>query len=148
MYHIFCIHYFVEGHLGSFQLLVLLILYIVLFVSTWLISNLSLIISCHLLLLRVFDSFCSRAFRCVVKMLVYALSSFFLQALRSMGFSLSNAFLVSYKFGYVVPSCSPNSKKFLISPFIKLSLRRSLFSIYVYVGFLLFLLLKTSLSLW
>ena len=52
------------------QLLVLLILCIVLFVSTWLISALSLITSCHLLLLGAFASFCSRAFRCAVKLLV------------------------------------------------------------------------------
>ena len=59
------------------QFLVLLILYIVLFVSTWLISVLTLIISCLPLLLGEFVSFCSRAFRYVVKLLVYALSSFF-----------------------------------------------------------------------
>ena len=58
------------------QLLVLLILCIVLFVFTWLISALSLIISCRLLLLGEFASFCSRAFRCVVKLLMCALSSF------------------------------------------------------------------------
>jgi hypothetical protein len=64
------------------QLLVWLILCIVLFVSTWLISALSLIISCHLLLLGEFASFSSKAFRCAVKLLDYALSSFFLEALR------------------------------------------------------------------
>jgi len=52
------------------QLLVLLILRMVLFASTWLISAVSLIISCHLLLLGVFASFCSRAFRYVVKIFV------------------------------------------------------------------------------
>jgi hypothetical protein len=125
------------------QLLVLLILYIVLFVSTWLISALCLIISCCLL--GVFASFCSRASRCVVKLLVCALSSFFLAALRAMSFPLSNVFIVSHKFGYVVPSFSLNSKKSLISFFIssltKLSLSRALFSFHVCVGFLLFLLL-------
>jgi hypothetical protein len=65
------------------QLLVLLILSVVLFVSTWLISSLSLIISYHLLLLCVFAFFCSRVFGCAVKLLVYALSSFFLEALRA-----------------------------------------------------------------
>ena len=59
------------------QLLALLILCIVLSVSTWLISALSLMISCHLLLLGVFASFCSRAFRCPVKLLVYALQLLF-----------------------------------------------------------------------
>ena len=63
------------------QLLVWMIFCIVLFVSTWLISALSLIISYCLLLLGEFASFCSRAFRCVVKLLVCALSSFFLEAL-------------------------------------------------------------------
>jgi hypothetical protein len=66
------------------QHLVLLILFIVLFVSTWLISALSLIIFCHLLLLGEFASFCSRAFTCPVKLLVCALSCFFLEKLRAM----------------------------------------------------------------
>ena len=92
------------------QLLVWLILCIVLFVSTWLISALSLIISCCLLLLGEFASFCSRAFRCAVKLLVYAPSSFLLVALRAMSFPLRNAFIVSHKFGYVVASFSLNSK--------------------------------------
>jgi hypothetical protein len=52
------------------------------------ISALSLIISYLLLLLDEFAYFCSRAFMCVVKMLVYALSSFFLAALRAISFSL------------------------------------------------------------
>ena len=49
--------------------------------------------------------------RCVVKLLVCALSSFFLEALRAMSFPLRNAFIVSHKFGYVVASFSLNSKK-------------------------------------
>ena len=135
------------------QLLVWLILWIVLLVSTWLISPLSLIISCRLLLLGEFASFFSRAFRCVVKLLVCALSRFFLEALRAMSFPLRNAFIVSHRFGYVVASFSLNSKKSLISFFIpsltKVSLRRVLFSFHVNVGFLLFmLLLKISLSPW
>ena len=52
------------------QLLALLILCIVFFVSIWLISALSLTISCLLLLLGEFASFCSRALRCAVKLLV------------------------------------------------------------------------------
>ena len=127
------------------QLLVWLSLCIVLYVSTWLISALSLFPAIY--------SFCSRAFRCVVKLLVYALSSFFLEALRAMSFPLRNAFIVSHKFGYVVASFSLNSKKSLFSFFIssltKVSLRRVLFSFHVNVGFLLFiLLLKFSLSPW
>jgi len=55
------------------QLLLLLILCIDLFVSTWFISALSLIVSCFLLLLAVFASFCSRAFRYAVKLLIHAL---------------------------------------------------------------------------
>jgi hypothetical protein len=46
---------------------------------------------------------------------VYALSSFFLEALRAMSFPLRTAFIVSHKFGYAVPSFSLNSKKSLIS---------------------------------
>jgi hypothetical protein len=73
-----------------------------LFVSTWLISALSLIISKSLLLLGEFASFCSRTFRCVVKLLVYVLSSFFLEALRAMTFHCKTAFIMSHMFGYVV----------------------------------------------
>jgi hypothetical protein len=52
------------------QILVLLILCVVFFVSIWLISALSLTISYLLLLLGELASFCSRALRCAVKMLV------------------------------------------------------------------------------
>ena len=111
------------------QLLVWLVLCMVLIVSTWLISALSLIISCLLLLFGEFASFCSRAFWYAVKLLVYAHSSFFLEALRSMSFPLSTAFILPYNFEYIVPSFSLNSKKFLISFFIssltKLSLSRA-----------------------
>jgi hypothetical protein len=100
------------------QLLVWLILCLVLFVSTWLISALSLIISCHLLLLDEFASFCSRAFRCAVKLLVYALYSFSFEALRAMSFPPRTSFILSHKFGYVVVSFSLNSKKSSISFFI------------------------------
>ena len=122
-------------------------------VSTWLISALSLNISCHLLLLGEFASFCSRVFRCAVKLLVYALSSFFLEALRALRFPLRNTFIVSHKFGNVVASFSLNSKKSLISFFTssltKVLLSRMLFNFQVNVGFLLLmLLLKISLSLW
>ena len=118
------------------QLLIWLIVLIVLLVSTWLISALSLIISCCLLLLGEFASFCSRAFRCVVKLLVCVLSSFFLEALRAMSFPLGTTFTVSHKFGNVVASFSLNSKKSLISSLTKLSLSRVLFSFHVNVGFL------------
>ena len=80
------------------QLLVCLILCIVLFVSTWLNSALSLIISCHLFLFSEFASFCFRAFQCAVKLLVCALPLFFLSALRVMNFPLSTAFIVFHKF--------------------------------------------------
>jgi hypothetical protein len=81
-------------------LLVLFILCIVcLFVSVWLISALSLIISCCLLHFGVFASFCSRAYSCSVKLLVYALFSFFLEALRAMRFPLTTAFIVSQSLG-------------------------------------------------
>jgi len=100
------------------QLLVLLILCIVPFVSTWLISVLSLIISCSLFLLGIFDSFHSSKFWCVDKLFVYALSIFFLEALIAMSFTLRTAFMVSHTFGFVLPSFSLNSKKSLISFFI------------------------------
>ena len=83
---------------------------------------------------------------------MYALSIFFLEALRAMSFPLRTVFIVSHKFGYVVPSFSLNSRKpliyFFFSYLTKLSLNRVLFIFHVYVGFLLFmLLLKISLSL-
>jgi len=135
------------------QLLVWLILWIVVFVSTWLISALSLIISCCLLLLDEFASFSTRASRCAVRMLVYAHSSFFLEALWAMSFPLRTTFIVSHKFGYVVASFSLKFKKSLISFFIsflsKVLLSRVLFSVHVNVGFLWVMpLLKTSLTLW
>ena len=141
------------------QLLLWLILWIFLLVSTWLISPLSLIISCCLLLLGEFASFCSRAFRCVVKQLMCvkrlmcALSSFFLEALRAMSFPVRNAFIMSPKFGYILASFSLNSKKslisFLISSLTNFSLSRVLFSFHVYVGFLVFMLWsKITLSPW
>jgi hypothetical protein len=80
-------------------------------------------ISCHLLLLDEFASFCFRGFRCGVKLLVCALSIcfifyfLFLEALRAMSFPLRNAFIVSRKSGYVVASFSFSSKKSLISLF-------------------------------
>jgi hypothetical protein len=106
-----------------------------------------LTISCCKIPLGEFASFCSIDFRYAVKLQF----SFFMEALRAMSFLLSTAFIVSYKFGYVVPSFLLNSKKSLISFFIssltKLSLTRALFSFHVYVGFLLFLLLlDTSLN--
>ena len=45
----------------------------------------------------------TRPFSCAVKLLVYALSSFSLEALRGRSFPLSTAFIVSHKFGYVLP---------------------------------------------
>ena len=93
------------------HLLVLLILYMSLFLLGWFQPGVWFF-SCHLLLLLlgVFASFCSRAFRCADKMLVYTLSNFFMEALRDMNFPLSAAFILSHKFGYVVPLFLLNSK--------------------------------------
>ena len=117
-----------------------------------LISAPGLIISWHLLLLGEIVSFSSRASRCAVRLLVYALSSFFLEALRAMSFPLRNAFIVSHKFGYVVASFSLNSQSlisFIISSLTKVSFSRVVFSFHVNVGFVLFILLfKITLSLW
>ena len=99
------------------KLLLWLILWIVLLVSIWFISHLSLIISSSLLLSCEFASFYSKAFRCVVKLLVYALSSSFFEPLRALSISLRNTFFVSHKFGYVVAWFPLNFKKFLISFF-------------------------------
>jgi hypothetical protein len=132
------------------QLLVGLILCIVLFVSSWLISALSLIISYSLLLLGEFTSFCSRAFSCAVRLLVYALSSFFLEALRAMSFPLRAAFIVSHKFGYVGASFSLNSKKsFFLYLFLDQAIiEESVVKLPRECWLLFMLLLKISLSLW
>ena len=120
---------------------------LLLFVSNWLISALSVTVSCHLLLLGVFACFCSRAFRCDAKLLVWGLPNFFMKALSAMNFPLNTAFIVSYRFGNDVSSFSLNSIKALISFFI--SFLTNLFSFHDYEGFLLFLLLsKSSFSPW
>ena len=87
-----------------------------LFLIYWFLT-LNLIISCHLLLLGMFASFHSRAFRCF-KLLVWDLSNVLMKALSAMNFPFSTAFIVSHKFGYVVPSFSLKSKKSLLSLFI------------------------------
>ena len=84
------------------------------FVYTWLISALSLMITCLLLFLGELPSFCSRALRCALKLVVFALSIFLLEELRAKSFSLSTAFIVSHEFRSVVHSFSLNSKKSLI----------------------------------
>jgi hypothetical protein len=78
------------------QFLVWLILCIILYVSTLLISTLSLNISCLLFLLGEFASFCSRYFRFAVKLLMHVFSSFFLESLRAMRFPLRFVFIVSH----------------------------------------------------
>ena len=93
------------------QLLVWVILSIVLFVYTWLISALNLFISCCLLLLGEFASFCSRAFLCAFKVLVYDIFRFFWRysELWVLLFVLLSPWC-PHKFWYAVPSVSLNSK--------------------------------------
>ena len=99
------------------QLLGLLILCTVLFVSNRLISALIFIISYPLLLLCVLASyfFFPTAFRCTFKLLVWELSNFFMEAHNILNFPLSTASIGSHKFGYVVPSFSLNSRNSLFS---------------------------------
>jgi hypothetical protein len=95
--------------------LVLLNLYIVLYISTLLISALRiafclfvsflflfyfvlLFISYYLFLLGFSAWFCSTPFRCTANLLIYTLFSFFWGAFRAMSFPLSTAFIVSHKF--------------------------------------------------
>ena len=68
--------------------------------------------------LGIFAYFCSRAFRCAVKLQVCSLSRFFLEVLRVLNFLLRTVLIVFHKFGYVVASFSLNSKKSLISLFL------------------------------
>jgi hypothetical protein len=56
-----------------------------------------------------FASFCSTNFRCVVKLLVYALTRFCMEALRAMNFPHDTVFIVSHKFLNAMPSFSLNS---------------------------------------
>ena len=76
--------------------------------------------------------FCSRAFRCACKLIVWDLSDFFMKVLSAMNFPLSTTFIVSHKFGYVVHSFSLNSRKslisFIISAMTQWSLSKELFS--------------------
>jgi hypothetical protein len=71
-----------------------------------------------------------------------------MRTLSSVNFPLGTAFIVSHKFGYVVPLFLLNYRKSFISFFIsslaQYSLSRELFSFHKYVGFLLFLLLLKS----
>jgi hypothetical protein len=104
----------------------------------------------------VFGPLCSRAFRYVVRLLVRDGSNFFRKALNAINFPLSAAFIITNKFGYVVPSFSLSSRKSLIylffpSPTDQFS--SVLFSFHEYVGFLVvvvvvvvLLFLKSSLS--
>ena len=81
-------------------------------------------------------------------MLLWDCSSFFMNVLNAVDFSLHTAFIVVYKFGYVMPSFSLYSRKsfitFLISSLIQYSSNRELFSFHEFVGFLLFLFLLNS----
>ena len=72
-----------KNKINKKRFLVWSILCVVLFAFNWLISSLSLIMSWCVLLLGEFASFCSRSFRCVVKLLVCALSRFFFPLLES-----------------------------------------------------------------
>jgi hypothetical protein len=132
------------------QVLALLILCIVLFVSILFISALCFTFFFCLFLWIEFASLCSRPLKCPVEVLVLDLSSFLVRALSAINKTLNTAFIVSHKFGYDVSIFSFNSRESLISFFIssltKLSLSIGLFSFHVYLHFLLFfLLLKTSL---
>jgi hypothetical protein len=105
-----------------------------------------LIASWYLLLFCIFASFCSRAFPCDVKSQPWDHTNFFVIGLSAMNFPLSTAFIVSYKFGYVVHSFSLNSRRsFISSIFYSLtqsSLSRELFSFHEFLIFLLFCLIR------
>ena len=76
------------------------------------------------------------------------LTNFFMVAFSAMNFPLSTAFIVSHKFGYVVPSFSLTTTKslmpFFISSMTQRSLSRELFNFYECIGFAVFLLSKSS----
>jgi hypothetical protein len=82
------------------------------------------------------------------------LTNFFMVAFSAMNFPLSTAFIVSHKFGYVVPSFSLTTTKslmpFFISSMTQRSLCRELFNVHECVGplVLLLLLLKSRSNPW
>ena len=115
------------------QLFVSLIPCNVFCVSILLISALPLIISSLLLLLGESASFHYRVFRCVVKSLMWAFSTFFMWVLSAMNFPLSTAFIVFHRFRYVVPWFLLNSRKILISFFIS-SLTQGWFSSWLFMS--------------
>ena len=78
-------------------------------------------IFCLVILLGVFTSFCSRDFKCAVKLLVWDLCNFFIKALSVNDFPLSAAFIVSHKFRNVVHLFSLNTRKSLMFFFLFLS---------------------------
>ena len=109
--------------------------------------------NCLLLLLGVFASFCSRAFRFAVKLLVQDPSNLFVRVFGAVKFPLSTTFIVSHKFGFVVLSFYLSARmsltSFFISSLTKLLFRIEIFIYHGYVSFLLFLLLlKSSFSPW
>jgi hypothetical protein len=58
-----------------------------------------------------------------------------MEALSAMNFPLSTVFIVSYTFGYAVPSLSLNSTMSLISFLTQKSLSKELFSLQKCAGF-------------
>ena len=98
----------------------------------------SLIISYFLLLLGVFVSFCSRDFRCAIKLLVWDVFNFFTKTLSAKHFSRNTTLTV---FGYILHSFSLKSGESFISFFISAltskSSSRELCSFHEFVGFLL-----------
>jgi hypothetical protein len=80
---------------------------------------------------------------------VERLSNFFIKTFSVMIFSLSIAFIVSYKFEYAMPSFSLNSRKSLTSFFISFMTKSiELFSFHESVYFSLLLLLKSRFTPW
>jgi hypothetical protein len=75
-----------------------------------------------------------------------------MEAFSTMNLPLNTAFIMSYAFGYAVPSFSLNLRTSLIFFFISFlsqrSLSRELFTFHDYVGFLVFLSLKAGFKPW
>jgi len=106
------------------QLLALLILVMVSFVSFAFISALILKISSLLLSLRFFISSFSSCFRCGVKLFIWLFSYFLRYASIALNLPLSTAFTVSHRFWVVVFSFSFISMHILISFLIQSNWQR------------------------
>lgn len=86
------------------------ILFVWFFFFTLLITGPSLNISCHLLLLDVISSFCSRVYMCIAKIIVWNISTLYV-GLYCYELTSVDCLHCNYMFGYIVYLFSFNSRR-------------------------------------